>query len=76
MSQVDLLLLVTAAEDGHQPMELKQDFSFYSREETKGRTAECGINRLGDGGYLRKTEVPQSRSSHAPHPTWCTREKA
>lgn len=44
--------IVTATKDPHQPKEQKQDFSFHSREEAKGWTPVCGMNSLGDKGYL------------------------
>lgn len=63
--------IATATKDTHQPKELKQDFSFHSREEAKEWTPVHGINSLGEKGYLR-TEWSH-RSSLSILPGTCKR---
>lgn len=58
--------IVTATKDAHHPKELKQDFSFHSREEATERTLERGINSLGDKGYLRTERSHRSSISILP----------
>lgn len=63
--------IATATKETHQPKELKQDFSFHSREEAKEWTPGHGINSLGEKGYLR-TEWSH-RSSLSILPGTCKR---